>query len=113
MLGQEWLREGRLEETLAELQARVRKDPANAQHRIFLFQLLAVLGRWDRALTQLEAVAQLDRAATAMVGTYRQAIAAERERAAVFGGEARPALIGEPQEWMAWLLEALRLNCAG
>jgi len=26
MLGQEWLREGRLEETLAELQARVRKD---------------------------------------------------------------------------------------
>jgi type VI secretion system protein ImpE len=113
MLAHEWLREGRIEDSLAELQALVRKEPANAQHRIFLFQLLAVLERWDRALTQLEAVGQLEPTATAMVGTYREAIAAEKERAAVFGGEARPALIGEPQEWMAWLVEALRLNCAG
>jgi type VI secretion system protein ImpE len=34
-------------------------------------------------------------------------------RAAVFAGQASPSLIGEPQEWMAWLLEALRLTSAG
>jgi type VI secretion system protein ImpE len=113
MLAQQSLREGRLEEALAELQAQVRKEPGNAQHRVFLFQLLAVLGRWDRSLTQLESVGQLDPKAMAMVGTYRQAIGAEASRAAVFAGQARPPLVGEPEEWMAWLIEALRLTATG
>jgi len=113
MLAQESLREGRLEEALAELQTQVRKEPGNAQHRVFLFQLLAVLGRWERSLTQLQAAGELDPGTMAMVGTYRQAIAAEAVRAAVFAGRESPSLIGEPQEWMAWLLEALRLTAAG
>jgi len=113
MLAQESLREGRLEEALAELQTQVRKEPANVQHRVFLFQLLAVLGRWERALNQLEAVGELDPGAMPMVCTYRQAVAAEIARAAVFTGQVSPALIGEPQEWVAWLIEALRLTAAG
>jgi type VI secretion system protein ImpE len=113
MLGPESLREGHLEETLAELQVQVREEPGEARHRVFLFQLLSVLGRWERALSQLEAAGQLDPAAMPMVYTYRQAIAAETVRAAVFAGQARPQLVGEPAEWMAWLVEALRLTASG
>jgi type VI secretion system protein ImpE len=113
MLAQESLRAGRLDDALAELQQLVRKEPEKAQHRVFLFQLLVVLGRWERALQQLEAVAQLDPSAMAMVGTYRAAIAAEVVRSHVFAGEVRPQIIGEPEEWMAWLVEALRLTAAG
>ncbi len=113
MVARESLREGRLEEALSELQAQVRKEPGEVKHRVYLFQLLAVLGRWDRSLAQLWAIAGLDPGLMPMVGTYRQAIAAEAARMAVFSGAARPSLIGEPEEWMAWLVEALRLTSAG
>ena len=46
MQAEQSLREGRLRDALAELQAQVRKEPADAKYRIFLFQLLAVLGLW-------------------------------------------------------------------
>jgi type VI secretion system protein ImpE len=29
----------------------MRKEPSNAKHRVFLFQLLSVMGQWGRALT--------------------------------------------------------------
>jgi len=113
MRAEERLREGRLEEALAELQDRVRAEPDRAQHRVFLFQLLSVLGRWERALAQLDAVAQLDPKALPMVYAYRAAIEAEAVRADVFAGRATPVIVGEPEAWMASLVEALRLSAAG
>ena len=113
MAAQESVREGRLDEALAEVQALVRKDPGSAAHRVSLFQLLAVLGQWERALTQLETAGQLDPAQMPLVYAYRAALAAEATRAAVFAGEASPSIIGEPLEWMAWLVEALRLTARG
>ena len=53
---------GRLEEALEDLQAGIRKDAANAKLRVFLFQVLSVMGRWDRALVQLNVAAELDAA---------------------------------------------------
>src|SRR6266436_1720722 len=50
---QEALRAGRLDEALTQLKQDVRRQPADARLRIFLFQLLCVSGEWDRALTQL------------------------------------------------------------
>lgn len=113
MLAQESVREGRLDDALAEAQAQVRKEPGNAQHRVLLFQLLAVIGRWDRSLAQLEMAGELDPRSMPMVYTYRAAISAEAVRASVFTGQASPGIIGEPQEWMAWLIEALRLTAKG
>ena len=49
------LREGRLDEALEALQADIRKKPQDKALRVFLFQLLAVNGAWERALRQLEA----------------------------------------------------------
>lgn len=113
MGARESVREGRLDEALAEVQALVRKEPGSAAHRVSLFQLLAVLGQWDRALTQLETAGQLDAAHMPLVHVYRAALAAEATRAAVFAGTATPSIIGEPLEWMAWLVEALRLTARG
>jgi type VI secretion system protein ImpE len=110
---EELLREGDLSKTLAELQTRVRKDPSNAKLRTFLFQLLAVEGKWDRAMTQLNVVGELDAGALPMVQTYREALKCEALRAAVFAGERSPLVFGEPERWVALLIEALRLSAQG
>ncbi|MDH6152692.1 MULTISPECIES: type VI secretion system accessory protein TagJ [Paraburkholderia] len=113
MNAEECLREGDLDGCLRELQKQVRKDPSKAANRVFLFQLLAVTGAWDRALTQLNVVGELDAAALPMVQTYREALQCEALREAVFKGERAPLIFGEPTGWLALLLEALRLDTAG
>jgi len=113
MQAEQSLHEGRPEEALKQLQEAVRKEPANPKLRIFLFQLLTVLGRWDRALTQLHVAGDLDNGNLLMVQTYREAIQCELLREAVFAGKRTPLLFGEPQRWMALLVEALRLDADG
>ncbi|HEY2023141.1 type VI secretion system accessory protein TagJ [Paraburkholderia sp.] len=113
MNAEECLREGDLDGCLRELQNQVRKDPSNAAYRVFLFQLLAVTGAWDRALTQLNVVGELDAAALPMVQTYREALQCEALREAVFKGERAPLIFGEPTGWLALLREALRLDATG
>lgn len=107
------LRLGQLDESLAQLQEQVRKEPANPKLRVFLFQLLAVLGRWDRALAQLNVAGELDGGNLLMVQTYREAIRCEVLREAVFAGRHTPLLLGEPEQWLALLFEALRLEADG
>jgi len=98
-----------LPETLSQLEDQIRSDPANAKHRIFLFQLLAILERWDRALNQLNVLQDLDSATGPMVATYREAIQNEALRNEIFAGNRSPVIFGEPEEWIAQLLESLRL----
>ena len=107
------LSQGKLEETLLQLQASVRSDPSNVKHRVFLFQLLAVMGQWDRALTQLNVAGELDSSTLAMVQTYREALLCEGLRADVFAGKRSPVVFGKPEQWIALLLESLRLMADG
>jgi type VI secretion system protein ImpE len=113
MTAEDSLREGNLDESLRQLQMQVRNDPSKASHRVFLFQLLAVLGSWDRALTQLNVAGELDAAALPMVQTYRAALQCEVLREAVFGGKRAPLIFGEPAEWLALLIQALGLDASG
>ena len=107
------LKAGNLGQTLQLLQQAVRQQPADAAKRVFLFQLLAVMGQWDRALTQLGVVAELDADAMPMVHAYREAIRCERWREQAFAGARAPLLFGTPEPWMAQLIDALRLDAAG
>ena len=110
---EESVRAGRLDDALADLQGQVRKKPADARLRTFLFQLLAVRGDWDRALTQLKVAAELDPSAVAMAKTYQEALRCEVLRADVFAGRKTPMLFGKPSEWMALLVQALTLMGSG
>jgi type VI secretion system protein ImpE len=113
MLAEQSLREGNLEEALARLQDQVRREPAGAKHRVFLFQLLCVLGQWDRALNQLNVAAELDASTLAMAQTYREALRCEALRGQVFEGKRSPLLFGEPEPWVALLVQALGLTADG
>jgi type VI secretion system protein ImpE len=113
MTAEENVRAGRLEQALADLQTDVRKRPGDAKLRVFLFQLLTIMGQRDRALAQLKVAADLDPAALAMMQTYEHALAAEGARGDVFAGRAAPLLFGEPSEWMALLMQSLRLLAEG
>jgi type VI secretion system protein ImpE len=110
MIAEEALKAADVEKSLAELQDDVRRAPADAKKRVFLFQLLAVLGRWDRALAQLEVIRELDASALPMVLTYRDAVRCELLREKVFAGQSSPLVFGDPQRWVALMIEALRLE---
>jgi type VI secretion system protein ImpE len=110
MSAAESLRTGDLESALRQLQEDVKREPGKADHRIFLFQLLTVMGQWERALKQLQVIAELDPQALSMVQTYREAIRCEVLRGHVFGGRRAPTLMGEPPGWVALLVEALRVT---
>ena len=113
MLLGELLTEHSLQPALTRLQDQVRREPANPKHRIFLFQLLAVLGQWERALNQLNVLAEMDASSLPMVQTYREALRCELLRAEVFAGRRSPLIFGDPEPWTALLLEALRLTAEG
>jgi len=59
MTADELIKSGDLTGGLQALQDVVRSDPSSAKHRIFLFQLLCVLGDWKRAIAQLKLSAEL------------------------------------------------------
>lgn len=107
------LQEGNPKEALAQLQEQVRQQPAEAKLRIFLFQLLAILGNWERAMTQLNVAGELDDGALAMVQMYREALQCEALRGEVFSGKRSPVIFGEPEQWMALMMEALNLSASG
>ena len=102
------LKEGRLSEALQALTAQVRSQPADAAKRVFLFQLLALLGQWERAENQLIVAGELDGQNSLMVTAYGLALRGERERDAVFSGSRSPTMIGEPSSWQALLLQSLQ-----
>ena len=108
-----YLRDGEVAAALDAVQDQVRAEPSDARHRVFLFQLLCVLGQWDRALTQLNVAGEMDAATLGMVQVYREALANEALRVEVFAGHKTPLIFGDPEQWNALLLEALKLSACG
>jgi type VI secretion system protein ImpE len=107
------LHRGDLDEALANLKEEIRAQPDAAEKRVFLFQLYAVLGEWERALTQLNVARDLDTDALLMAQTYQEVLRCEVLRLEVFAGKRRPLVLGEPEAWVAQSMEALRLSAAG
>lgn len=110
---QEFLAQGDPQAALAALQQQVRAHAADPKLRVFLFQLLCVLGQWQRALDQLQVCGELDAGTLAMVNTYRPALQCEAVREAVFDGKVLPHVFGQPQAWVALLAQALQADAQG
>jgi len=113
MQAEELLRAGQLREALAVLEGQIRSDPANAKLRVFLFQLLSVLGDWERALMQLNVSAELDPINLLMAQVCRAALNCEALRAEIFAGKRSPLVFGEPAEWIGWLVQANQMTAEG
>ena len=113
MSAEDLIKTGTLDETLAALMDTVRKDPSDIKHRIFLFQLFAVMGDWERAVKQLKVCGGMDVETLPMVQSYREAIVCELIREKVFAGEKAPMIFGEPENWIAELVEALGATVRG
>lgn len=113
MTPEEILKSGDAAGALAALSDKVRANPGDNRLRIFLFQLMCVLGQWDRAIRQLKICGEKDVAALPMAQTYREAIICEVYREKVFAGEKSPLVMGQPQDWLAQLIESQRLLAKG
>lgn len=107
------LKGGDIAGAFALLKERVRANPAAAGDRVFLFQMLSILGDWERALTQLNTAGELDPSTLLMVQAYREVLQAEALRASVFRGERAPLVFGEPQHWLGLLLHSAQLAAEG
>jgi type VI secretion system protein ImpE len=109
MNAEQLLQAGKLEECLTALQEGVRREAADPKLRAFLFQLLCVLGRWDRALTQLEVLEGFGSDHALLARIFQPVVQCERLRSGIFAGERTPIVFGEPLEWIGWLVQANEL----
>lgn len=107
------VREGKLDECVAALATQIRAKPQDAKLRIFMFQLSAVMGQWDRAMDQLDIAAQMDPSAQLMAQVCKPAIHCERYRQEVFAGRRTPLVLGEPTEWVAQVIQAAMMSGQG
>ena len=96
-----------------DLRKMIQKQPQRSDLRIFLFQIYCVQGEWMKAGTQLEVLLELDPSSKPMVETYREALKCEALRRDVFDGKRSPLVLGAPQDWLAMMIEALRVDAEG
>jgi type VI secretion system protein ImpE len=93
-----------------DLRKMIQKQPQRSDLRVFLFQIYCVQGEWTKAATQLDVLLELDPSSKPMVQTYREALRCEVLRRDVFDGKRTPLVLGAPPDWLAGMLEALRLD---
>ena len=113
MQAQDFLKEGDLSGALSTAMQAVRDDPSKAENRTLLFQLLSITGEWERSLTQLNVAGDLDSSAIPMVQTYQEALGCEALRERVFAGTRSPLVFGDPDQWIALALQAVKLSGQG
>jgi type VI secretion system protein ImpE len=102
------LRAGDLGGARQALAAELRRSPADVNLRQFFWQLLAVVGEWDKAEAQLRTLATTEPKAMMLGSVYNQALAAMRMRAKVMSGEVRGTSLVGSEPWVESLLDALQ-----
>lgn len=101
------LRNGDIAGARAWLAAELRRQPGDGRLRQFFWQLIAVTGDWDKAATQLRALAAADPKAMMLASVYAQALGAMSTRDAVFAGKEKPVSLVGSEPWVEGLLDAL------
>jgi type VI secretion system protein ImpE len=104
---------GRLKEAIELQLAAVKADPADHGKRLFLFELAAFSGDWDRARRQIDAVKYDEPNLEMATEQYRRLLDAEDARRKLFAGGVQPSFLGNPPEDVAYRLDAVRKLVAG
>lgn len=107
------VRQGDPTAALAGLKERIRSEPGNADLRLSLAQLEAIMGNWNKAMSAADTASTLDTARGLLCQQWKLQIAAEQTRAEVFAGERTAIVMGEPEPWIAGMQDALRLESEG
>lgn len=107
------IRQGDVAAARAALIDEVRAKPDDRRARMFLSQVLLVLGEWDKALTHMKAIAGLSPEALTLFTAYDRAVAAEKSREAVFAGKQAPVGLVPGEGWFDKLLAALASDATG
>lgn len=105
------LRAGDLDGARSALVESVRANPSDPGARMFLFQLLALAGDWEKARTHLNTLARLSPEAQMLSVVYNQALDAEAERAEVFAGRAKASIIRG--DWAQGIADAIQHYALG
>ena len=95
------LAEGDLDGARAALVAMVKADPGNTRARMFLFQLMAVLGEWDKAETQLRSLVQTSPQAEMLSAAYAPMLRAQKQRTDAFAGKGPVPLLFPGPAWLS------------
>lgn len=101
------LRAGDLDGARSALVEIVRSSPQDTRARMFLFQLFAVLGEWQKARLQLATLAQLSAEAQMLSVAYGQAMDAEAQRADALEGKIPVIVHGQASAWADDLAQAI------
>jgi type VI secretion system protein ImpE len=107
MNAKEFLDAGRLSAAIEQLNQDVKSQPTDARLRSFLFELLCFAGNYDRAERQLDVIAHQSATAEAGAQFYRNVLAAEKARLALFREGVQPRFLFEPPAYTALHLEAV------
>jgi type VI secretion system protein ImpE len=100
------LEAGNLKGAIEAALAFVKSNPTNPSARIFLFELSAFAGDWERAKRQLDVIGHQD--TTAMIGSkiYEQCVIAENKRADFFSKGTKPEFLATPPDYVYGILTA-------
>ncbi|MDX2114719.1 MAG: type VI secretion system accessory protein TagJ [Planctomycetota bacterium] len=107
------LEQGRFDDAVAALEARIRAEPTNVRLREHLFQTLSLVGQWSRAGQLLGSIGTLNAKMVPTTLAYRGLVEAELIRREVFAGRTTPMVIGEPEPWMAEWIQSVGLAARG
>lgn len=112
MRSEELIQAGRLSEAVASLNQEAKDDPQDLRTRTTLFELLCVLGEWQRAERTLAVMAELSVEVAEGVVPYQKLLAAEGKRRGFLQG-GPPPLLPAGGEQLAPYLDAVKQIAAG
>ncbi len=104
----ELIRAGNLSGAIQEATQQVRAYPTDLTARVSLFELLCLIGEYDRAEKQLDVLEQQREKTDLGVQVYRNCLRAEKKRRRVYAGEVEPHFLNEPPSYIDLNLEAIR-----
>jgi type VI secretion system protein ImpE len=111
--GDDLLRSGDLDGARTALIETVKRAPSDASARMFLWQLMALSGEWDKAVVQLRALAQISAEAQMLAAVYSQALEAEKTRLAAYAGQGEFPVLVASSPWIESLSESLAAEARG
>jgi type VI secretion system protein ImpE len=111
MESKELIRAGKLGEARSQLVAEVRENPGSPATRTLLFQVMTILGEWDKAERHLDVLAAQDVKTEIGVQVYRNLLKMERQRHEIFALGRRPSLLPSTPPYLEMVFQLWeRLN---